>query len=227
MNQFSTLTIAVWLASFAGFPATTQSTVEITTAMAIDVDCAPNAYGPKGKPTLDNELNAHEKSRPEGKIVGYLTKDGHTPQLQGPHDPFPGYYISTSGFYDKGNPNPLDPSCYLDASKVNYVVLAHAALSRGVALGDFVAVYSEKTHESVYGIVGDSGNPTGAEGSLASLQALGYPFKSGKTGGVEKKEIVIRYFPGSNPNHQFYSTQTEIDTRAKALGLNKEFPTNH
>lgn len=82
-------------------------TIEITTKMAIDVDGAPNAYGPKGKPKLDYELNAHEGAKETGKIVGYLTRDDHTPELPGPNDPFPGYYISTAAFYDKGNPNRL------------------------------------------------------------------------------------------------------------------------
>lgn len=199
--------------------------VEITTKMAIDVDGAPNAYGPKGKPTLDFELNAHKYGRTNGKIVGYLTKaDGRTPELQGPNDPFPGYYISTTGFFDKSNPKLLDPRRYLNASKVNYVVLPASVTKKGVALGDLVAVYSQKSRKSVYGIVGDSGNLSGAEGSLALLQALGYPFKNGKAGSVDKKEIIIRYFPGSNPERAFYATQQEIDMRAAVLGLNKQFP---
>jgi len=199
-------------------------TIEITTTMAIDVDGAPNAYGPRGKPTLDYELNAHEGATATGKIVGYLTKDGHVPEIQGDNDPFPGFYISTTGFYDKDNSNTLDPKRYLDASRVNYVVLGSAAKKAGAALGDLVAVYSMKTHKSVYGIVGDSGNSSGAEGSLALLQALGYPVTSGKTGGVEEKEIIVRYFPGSNPKHRFYGSQAQIDAQAKMLRLSKEFP---
>lgn len=198
--------------------------VEITVNMKIDVDGAPNAYGPKGKKTLDYELNAHQGSQASGKIVGYLTKsDGRTPEIQRPKDPFPGYYISTTGFFDKNNPDRLDPRRYLDASKVNYVVLGKFAADHRVVLGDFVAVYSKKTGKSVFGLVGDSGNSSGAEGSLALLQALGYPFKNGKSGEVTNKEIVIRYFPQSNPGHQFFATQAEIDRQATALGLNKEF----
>jgi hypothetical protein len=75
----------------------------------------------------------------------------------------------------------------------------------------------------VFGIVGDSGNPTGAEGSLALLQALGYPFTTGKTGEVERKEIIVRYFPGSNPEHQFFDTQANLDAAAASLGLSKDF----
>jgi hypothetical protein len=212
----SCVALPLWAAS--------ASPVEITVNMKIDVDGAPNAYGPKSKKTLDNELNAHEGAQSSGKIVGYLTrKDGRTPELQGANDPFPGYYISATGFFDRGNPNALDPRRYVDAANVNYVVLARAAKKQGVVLGDFVAVYSKKTGKAVFGIVGDSGNSSGAEGSLALLQALGYPFKSGRAGEVKNKEIVIRFFPGSNPDHRFFRTQAEIDQQAAALGLNRKF----
>ena len=196
--------------------------VELTTNMAVDVDGAPNAYGPKGKPTLDYELNAHEGARLSGKVVGYLTEGGH-PVLQGPNDPYPGYYISTTGFADEANHNLNDPRRYLDASKVNYVVLGRLARQKHVVLGDFAAVHSTATGKSVYAIVGDSGNSSGAEGSLALLQALGYPFTNGKSDSVHKKEIIIRYFPGSNPGHTFYPAQEQIDKRAAALGLDKTF----
>jgi len=196
--------------------------VELTTSMAIDVDGAPNAYGPKGKPTLDFELNAHEGARLSGKVVGYITENGK-PVLQGASDPYPGYYISTSGFVDQQNHNLNDPRRYVDASKINYVVLGRFAKQNHVALGDLVAVYSAKTKKSVYAIVGDSGNSSGGEGSLALLQALGYPFTSGKSGEVKSKEITIRYFPGSNPKHSFYATQDAIDKQATGLGLDKKF----
>jgi hypothetical protein len=205
----------------------TQEPIEITTSMKIDVDGAPNAYGPKNKKTLDYELNAHEGASARGKTVGYITReDGRTPEIQGPNDPCPGYYISTSGFFDRNNPNRLDPNRYLDASKINYVVLPTIARKRGVSLGDLVAVYSKKTKKSAFGIVGDSGNSSGAEGSLALLQALGYPFKDGKAGEVTEKEIVVRYFPKSNPGHNFYATQKQIDERARSLGLDRAFPTH-
>jgi hypothetical protein len=201
-----------------------QRSFELTTSVAIDVDGAPNAYGPKGNATLDFELNAHEGGTSEGAIVGYMTKtDKRTPELQGPRDPFPGYYISTTGFEDPRNPNNLDPHKYVDASKINYVVLGSFARRNGARLGDFAAVYSKKTGRSVFAIIGDSGNASGAEGSLALLQALGYAFKTGKTGGVEKKDIIIRYYPGSNPQHHFFASQESLDAEAAQLGLNRHF----
>jgi hypothetical protein len=38
---------------------------------------------------------------------------------------------------------------------------------------------------------------------------------------VDNKEIVIRYYPGSNPQKQFFKTQAELDAAAEKLGLPK------
>ena len=42
----------------------------LTHRMDVDVDGAPNAYGPPGKPTLDSLINAHYLERREEAIVG-------------------------------------------------------------------------------------------------------------------------------------------------------------
>ena len=65
-------------------------------------------------------------------------------------------------------------------------------------MGDLASVYSKRSHKGVFAIVGDTGNPTGDEGSLHLLQDLGYPFHDGKNDSVEKPEIVIRFYPNSN-----------------------------
>ena len=101
--------------------------------MAIDVDGAPNAYGPKGKKTLDNELNAHVGAKKSGAIVGYLTKQDHKkPIVQGPNDPCPGFYISISAYVDKNNPRVDDPRRYVNAAEINYTLWATAAKKAGV-----------------------------------------------------------------------------------------------
>lgn len=193
--------------------------------MDVDVDGAPNAYGPPGSKALDDLLDAHYHRRPGAKIVGYLTnpKDPKAPILQGPRDPFPGYYISQTAFSDPTCANERDPRCYVDATKINYVVLGKAARRRGARLGDFVAVYSRRTGKSVFGIVGDDGNPSGDEGSLHLLQALGYPFHDGIHDAVEDSEIVIRFYPHSNPQQLFFQTQAKLNAAAAQLGLSRDF----
>ena len=195
----------------------------LTHRMDVDVDGAPNAYGPPGKQTLDILINARYLERADQEVVGYLVDDKQRPILQGPNDPFPGYYISQTAFADVANHNERDPRCYVDARKINYVVRGDEARRRGVKVGDFVAVYSKKTHKSVFAIVGDTGNPTGDEGSLHLLQALGYPFHDGTSDSVTRPEIVIRFYPNSNSKHQFFFTQDALDAAATKLGLGRDF----
>jgi hypothetical protein len=195
----------------------------LTHRMDVDVDGAPNAYGPPGKPTLDIVLNAHYLNRADEKLVGFLVDEHGRPILQGPNDPFPGYYISQTAFTDIHNQNETDPRRYVDARKINYVVRGDAARRRGVKVGDFASVYSKRTRKGVFAIVGDTGNPTGDEGSLHLLQDLGYPFHDGKNDAVEKPEIAIRFYPNSNPKHQFFFTQTQLDDAATKLGLSRDF----
>ena len=197
----------------------------LTQRMDVDVDGAPRAYGPAGRDALDDLRNAHSMGRLDAPIVGYLLEDAppHNPVVQGPHDPAPGYYVSQTAFEDESVENERDPRRYVDATKINYVVLGHQARRLGARLGDFVAVYSRRTQRSVFGIVGDAGNPSGDEGSLHLLQALGYPFHDGKDDAVEDAEIVIRFYPGSNPDRLFFRTQSALDAAAESLGLTREF----
>jgi hypothetical protein len=195
----------------------------LTHRMDVDVDGAPNAYGPPGKPTLDVLNDAHSLERADREIVGYLLDDKQRPILQGPKDPFPGYYVSQTAFTDVANENERDPRSYVDAREINYVVRGDYARRRGVKLGDFVAVYSKRTHKSVFGIVGDSGNPMGDEGSLHLLQELGYPFHDGISDSVTRPEIVIRFYIDSNPKHQFFFSQAALDEAATSLGLSRDF----
>jgi hypothetical protein len=198
--------------------------------MDVDVDGAPNAYGPPGSKTLDELRDAHYRARPGAEIVGYLTDDDNpkVPIKQGPHDPYPGLYISQTSFTDPHRTDPRDVSRYVDATKINYIVLGDEARRKGARVGDFVAVYSLRTHRSVFGIVGDEGNPSGDEGSLHLLQALGYPFHNGIDDAVTTREIVVRFYPHSNPPHPgedplFFRTQKALDDEAIRLGLSREF----
>ncbi len=190
--------------------------------MNVDVDGAPNAYGPKGLKTLDvlKHARAPVESGHPGEIVGYMTEyDGGPPTIQRRGDPFPGYYVSQTDFADLANPRKEDPRRYVDASRINYVVQGKVARRAGVVMGDFAVVYSCRTGKTAYAIVADSGNESGAEGSLALVRALGYNIKDGIEDSVDDREIVIRYFSKSNPERQFFKTQAALDTAAKRLGL--------
>ena len=197
----------------------------LTQRMDVDVDGAPRAYGPPGSDALDYLSNGHAMGDQSAPVVGYMTEDEppHRPVVQGPNDPAPGYYVSQTAYGDESVANDRDPRRYVDATAINYVVLGKKARRMGARLGDFVAVYSRRTHRAVFGIVGDDGNPTGNEGSLHLLQALGYPFHNGKEDAVEDAEIVIRFYPGSNPQHAFFRTQAALDKAAESRGVRRDF----
>ncbi len=199
-----------------------RKAVEIVVKMDVDVDGAPNAYGPRGKKTLDvlKHARAPKGTTDAGGIVGYMTEyDGGPPTIQGPGDPYPGYYVSQTDFADLNNKRMEDPRRYVDATRINYVVQGRVAEKAGVQMGDFATVYSCRTGKLAYAIVADSGNPSGAEGSLALVRALGYPARNGIDDSIDHREIVVRYFPGSNPQKHFFKTQAELDEAAKKLGL--------
>ena len=204
-----------------------KPSVEIVVPMSVDVDGAPNAYGPQGKPTLDFLANAYDQKT--GKIVGFLTRndDGKTPIVQGPADPYPGYYIACTSYADKNNPRKIDPRRYVNATEINYTLWAAAARQAGVSLGDFCVVHSLRTRFTVYAIVGDSGHSSGAEGSLALLQRLGYNVKDGRSGGEEERKIVVRYFAQTNPDKLFFFLQSELEARARLLDLDIDFSKYH
>ncbi len=198
--------------------------IEVQVKMDVDVDGAPNAYGPKGKPALDilKHARAPKGSEHPGEIVGYMTEyTGGPPTVQGKNDPYPGYYVSQTDFADLHNPRMEDPRRYVDATRINYVVQGKVAREAGAKMGDFAVVSSCRTGKSVYAILADSGNESGAEGSLALVRALGYPLKNGIDDSVDEPEIVIRYYPHSNPGEQFFKTQAELDAAAVKLGLRK------
>ncbi len=197
-----------------------RTAIEVQVKMDVDVDGAPNAYGPPGKKALDvpRHARAPKESRHPGEIVGYMTEyDGGPPTVQRKGDPYPGYYVSQTDFADRRNKRLEDPRRYVDATKINYVVQGKVAREAGVIMGDFATVYSCRTGRTAYAIVADSGNESGAEGSLALVRALGYKINDGIEDSVDDREIVVRYYPGSN--RIFFKTQKELDAAASKLGL--------
>jgi hypothetical protein len=200
---------------------------EIVVSMTVDVDGAPTSYGPDDKKALDFELNAHVGAKKSGAIVGYLIDGNGKPIIQGPNDPAPGFYISTTGYHDINNQKKTDPRRYVNASEINYTLLATSAKNKSVETGDFCVVHSIKKNTTVFAIVGDTGNSSGAEGSLALLQRLGFKVKNGKSVDEAITDVVVRYFAGSNPSKQFFFKQDDLDAAAKALDLDTDFSHFH
>ncbi len=157
--------------------------------MMIDADGAPNAYHPHGQ-GLCYLANAGKP----GNWWGIATDAGGEPFIQGPDDPFPGYYVSTTSLQDE-TLDVDDPRRYVDATAIPYVVLP-GRMDAGANLGDFGLAYNARNGKLEYAIYADVGpRKKIGEGSVALARALNVPFSS-KRGGVDDG-IVYVIFPGS------------------------------
>jgi len=153
-----------------------------SSGLAIDADGAPNAYGPDGK-GLDHLANAGKP----GSWWGIATTKAGEPVVQGPSDPYPGYYVSTTSLEDKRYAA-TDPRRYVDSGKVPYVVLPPQLIKQGARLGDFAAVVNDKNGRVVYAQVADIGPKDKlGEGSIALAAALDVksdPKRGGTSSGI-------------------------------------------
>ena len=159
--------------------------------MTIDADGAPNAYSPQNT-GIDDLGNAGAPGDWEG-----LAKDKEgNPLIQGPSDPYPGYYVSTTALADRTLPYE-NPRRYVDATKVPFVVLP-SNLSRelGARPGDFSVVFNLQNGRSSPAIFGDVGPVDHiGEGSVALAENLG--IRADPRNGGTRGRILYLIFPGS------------------------------
>lgn len=159
--------------------------------MTIDADGAPNAYHPDNL-GLDDLKNAGGPGNWPG-----LAKDANgDPLIQGPDDPFPGYYISMTALADRSKPA-NDPTRYVDASKIPFIVLP-GTMARGLVArpGDFAVVFNRQNGKSSYAIFGDVGpSDRIGEGSIALAENLG--IRSNARNGGARGGVLYLVFPGS------------------------------
>jgi hypothetical protein len=161
------------------------------TGMTIDADGAPNAYHPDNS-GIDDLENAGAPGHWEG-----LAKDAQgEPFIQGPDDPFPGYYVSETALADRSKAV-NDPMRYVDASKIPFVVLPGGlARQLGARVGDFAVVFNERNGKSSYAIFGDIGPYDRiGEGSVALAESLG--IRSDARNGGTWRGVFYLLFPGS------------------------------
>jgi|SRR5579872_21533 len=85
--------------------------------MTIDADGAPNAYNPD-----DTGLDELANAGTSGHWDGIITDKSGNAIIQRESDPFPGYYISCTSLSDETK-HFTDPTGYVNASKIPYVVL--------------------------------------------------------------------------------------------------------
>ena len=156
--------------------------------MTVDADGAPNAYSPD-----DTGLDALSNAGFPGHWNGIVTDQDGRPLIQKDNDPFPGYYISCTSLADKSKKF-SDPTGYVNASKIPYVVLpSEVAEAGGARLGDFAVVVNLRNGKSSFAIYADVG--TLGEGSVALAENLG--IHSDARHGGASGGILYLLFPGS------------------------------
>jgi hypothetical protein len=164
--------------------------------MTIDADGSPNAYHPDeaaGDAADDAGLDELANAGKPGAWNGIITDRYGDPLIQQERDPYPGYYISCTSLSDKTKTF-TDPTRYVDASKIPYVVLPQEVADRGGArLGDFAIVVNLGNGKSSFAIYADIG--TLGEGSVALANAL--DIQSDARHGGESDGILYLLFPGS------------------------------
>jgi glycosyl hydrolase group 75 (putative chitosanase) len=174
--------------------------------MTIDADGAPNAYNPDNT-GLDDLANAGSPGHWGALAVDH---DG-MPYIQGPDDPFPGYYVSTTSLSDRTR-KPNDPRKYVDASKIPFIVLPHDVTTQtGARLGDFAVVLNVRNGKTSSAIFADIG--TMGEGSVALADNLGL-WSNAREGGT-RRGILYLVFVGSGNGKP--RSSDEINEQAEGL----------
>lgn len=177
-----------------------------TSGMTIDADGAPNAYNSENT-GLDDLANAGAP----GHWEGILQDKSGSPLVQGPEDPYPGYYISCTSLADWSKA-PNDPTRFVDASKIPYIVLpGDVARAAGTWPGDLGVAVNLRNGDYSYAIFADMG--TLGEGSIALANNLG--ISSDARRGGTWWGVTYLVFPRSG-NHRPQSID-EIDEGAQKL----------
>lgn len=196
-----------------------EGLVLFAAGMAIDADGAPNAYHPPTKehpqsgrpPGLDHFGNAWDLVNDVVHYFGVVTENPRDPTSppieQGPNDPSPGFYVSTTALGDLTKLN-TDPRRYVDATKIPYISLPGRVFHGVVELGDLAMVfYRNRASPAIYADVGPT-NRIG-EGSIALAQALGL-YRGNVDDGHDPHDVVYVLFPGSRSQPRWPRKLDEI-----------------
>lgn len=215
----------------------------------VNVDGSPNAYSPDntgidficnaGAPIVDGKVayaedsessrrcnEMYRQARTEGfrgpttfQWWGIVTRDG-VPVTQGPADPAPGKYVSTTRLQDERLPATA-PARYVDSETVAFVTVPRDMYRDVVPLklGDLSIVVDPSTDAVVAAIVADTG-PKGHVGefSVALLRALGHePVSRGGRANISLRRPVVQViFGGSRLSPPWPQSNAAIGEAARA-----------
>jgi hypothetical protein len=171
--------------------------------LSIDADGAPNAYHPPPREDLGLDYLANAGDGQDW--FGIATNAAGKPYVQS-SGPFAGFYVSTTALVDEQKAV-SDPARYVDASTVPYIVMPGEPEPQhprdSASLGDFAAVYSERTHKLAFAIFAEIGPQSSiGEGSIQlgddlGSYAAGQPRNAKDGVGVATASILYIVFPGT------------------------------
>lgn len=157
--------------------------------MNIDADGAPNAYAPLGINHLDALVNAGESGNWYGIITDNGKRNGN-PIIQGPNDPCPGCYVSSTALSDP-NKHYTDPTKYVDSTRIPYISIPPEIKLQGSRLGDLCMVfYNDMMWPAIIADIGPH-NKYG-EASICLAQHLSIP-PSPIHGGVDSGVTYVLF----------------------------------
>lgn len=158
--------------------------------LAVDADGSPRAYNPKSDLGLDKLAYAGHPGKWWGIATDTCESNGK-PVVQGPNDPAPGFYVSTTTMTDPSIKGCANPAQYVNAEVIPYVALPHAisTFDKEQHQGNLVAALAPSGKTSL-AVFADVAPPDGiGEGSMRFAGNLGYS-SNPRNGGTETREIV-------------------------------------
>lgn len=171
--------------------------VEYLGEFTVDGDGSPRCYAPEGvSGALDYLANA---GRP-GNWWGIATHNGESngrPIIQGPEDPYPGFYVSTTSYKNRGFKNG-DPRRELNSEIVSFLVVPLKLIPavKGVVIGCRGRITDMRSMRSTDCVVGDAGpNNHLGEGSMKAAGNLLLPTNP-KRGGSSARMFKYELWPG-------------------------------
>jgi hypothetical protein len=139
--------------------------------LEVDVDGSPKAYSPPACIDPNGPLDDLRNAGTPGNYYGIVCNDFGIPYVQGPDDPQPGYYVSSSALVDHTKAA-QDPLRYVDAEVVPFLAVPPELVRCGARMGSLAMVsYKDRISAAILGDVGPH-NKVG-EGSYALHRALG------------------------------------------------------
>ena len=111
------LTLKATIETFNVYKHNSSAYILYKAKMAIDADGSPQAYGPNNS-GLDWTANAGSP----GNWWGVVTDVSGNPIIQGPSDPFPGLYVSTTSLVNSAF-STTNPLRYVNSSTIPFFVL--------------------------------------------------------------------------------------------------------